>query len=148
MPIPPLDEDGLLPEGIHECSLEEIRARFGSFQASDQRPRLFAKLGAFLRDAEASKAVVGVLVNGSFVTGKARPNDIDLIVVVPREHDFLADLSPGAYNVLSKRRVRQRFGFDLLVAREGSIEYERWTEFFQEVRLEPGRRKGILKLRL
>jgi hypothetical protein len=34
MPIPPLDEDGLLPEGIHECSLEEIRARFGSFQVT------------------------------------------------------------------------------------------------------------------
>ena len=148
MPIPPLDKDGLLPAGVHECTLEEIGKRFGCFQSSDQRPRLFVKLEAFLREARASKAARAILVDGSFVTGKARPNDIDLIIVVPREHDFRADLSPAAYNVLSKRLVHRRFGFDLLVAREESVEYDRWVEFFQQVRLEPGRLKGILILRL
>ena len=148
MPIPPFDHDGLLPDGVHRCTLEEIRDRFGSFLGSDHRPRLFEKLEAFLREAKASEMVVAVLVDGSFVTGKACPNDIDLIVVLSRGHDFLADLSPSAYNVLSKRRVQRRFGFDLLVAREGSVEYDRWVEFFQQVRLEPGRVKGILSLYL
>ena len=89
-----------------------------------------------------------VLVDGSFVSGKSEPNDIDLIVLVSPTHDFAMDLSPAAYNFLSKQRVRRRFGFDLLLAREGSKEERRWTEFFQQVRLAPGRRKGILRLRL
>ena len=88
------------------------------------------------------------LVDGSFVTAKSAPNDVDLIIVVAREHDFSADLSPAAYNIVSKRRVRRRYGFDLLVAREGSVEYGRWVEFFQQVRLEPAATKGILRLRL
>jgi len=42
MPIPDLNEDGLLPEGIHEASLEEVRERFGRFQRTDRRPDLFS----------------------------------------------------------------------------------------------------------
>ena len=56
--------------------------------------------------------------------------------------------SPTAYNVVSKQRVGRRFGFDLLVAWESSVEYRDWTDFFQQVRLEPGQRKGILRVRL
>ena len=143
-----MNETGLLPQGIHNCSVSELRARFGIFQTSDRRPRLMQKLEAFLAEAKASRIVRAVIVNGSFVTSKEDPNDIDLIIVVAAEHDFRSDLKPTEYNVLSKQRVRRRFGFDLLVAREGSIEYVRWTEFFEQVRLEPDRRKGILELRL
>ena len=148
MPIPLLDEHGLLPIGVHECLLDEIKARFGSFQRSDRRPQLFARLEAFLSEARASRLVVSVVVDGSFVTAKPEPNDIDLIVEVVATHDFAADVSMAAYNILSKQRVRRRFGFDLLLARDGSLEAQRWTRFFQQVRLAPGRRKGIVRVRL
>ena len=49
------------------------------------------------------------------------------------------------YNVLSKRQVHRRFGFDLLVARSESEEYRRYLEFFQQVRLEPGAQEGDIK---
>lgn len=87
-----------------------------------------------------------MLVDGSFVTAKADPNDIDLVLVVSADHDLSADFQPNEYNVLSKRRVNRRFGFDLLVARAESEEYHRYAAFFQQVRLEPGRKKGILKI--
>ena len=148
VPIPMFDEKGLLPAGVHDCAPAEIEARFGTFQGTERRPMLFAKLAAFLTEARAARIVAWVIVDGSFVTATARPNDIDLIVVVKREHDFEADLSPTAYNVISKRRVQRRFGFDLLVAREGSPELSQWVDFFAQVRLDPGRRKGILRLRL
>jgi hypothetical protein len=148
MPIPALDQDGLLPVGVHECTLSEIRSRFGSFQTSDQRPRQFARLETFVAEASATGLIRVLIVDGSFVTQKPSPNDIDLIVVVESKHDFSSDIGPRAYNILSKNSVRRRFGFDLLVARENSVEYNDWVEFFQQVRLEPGRRKGILRLRL
>lgn len=146
MSIPRLEPSGFLPAGVHNCTLAEIRDRFGTFQGIDRRLKLIAKLEEFIAEARRSGIVRSLVVNGSFVTGKPAPNDIDLIVVVSGEHDFSADLSPAQYNLLSKHRVRRRFGFDLLVAREDSVEYRRWTEFFQQVRLEPGRQKGILRV--
>ena len=146
MPIPAFDEFGLLPDGIHDCTLNNIRTRFGSFDRTDQRPRLFAKLSEFASAARTIQIVRGLLVDGSFVTAKSAPNDIDLIVAAG--HDFSAELTPSEYSVLSKLRVHRQFGFDLLVARENSVELRRWVDFFAQVRVAPERRKGILRLSL
>jgi len=89
-----------------------------------------------------------VLVNGSFVTAQAEPNDIDLILVLPANWDFAADLTPDVYNLFSKNRVRKRFGFDIFIVREKSFEYETDLDFLQQVRQPPGGRKGLLRLRL
>lgn len=148
MPIPDFDEHRLLPVGVHDCALDEIKARFGSFQGSDRRPKLFAKLESFVAEAKTLRLVRSIIVDGSFVTAKADPNDIDLVLVVPAGHDFSADLNPAEYNVLSKRRVHRRLGFDLLVACADSDEYRRYVWFFQQIRFEPGRAKGILRLQL
>jgi hypothetical protein len=119
MPIPPLDPDGLLPVGVHDCTLAEIKQCFGAFQRSDRRPQLFGKLESFLGEARNSGLIVSVIVDGSFVTAKSEPNDVDLILILAASHEFAGELNPVAYNVLSKQRVRRRYGFDLLVAREG-----------------------------
>lgn len=148
MAIPALDQNGLLPVGVHDCTLDELKARFGSFQISDRRPQLFARLEAFLSEARATGLVVSLLVDGSFVTSKPEPNDIDLILVVVPNHSFAADLSPLEYSVLSKRRVHRRYGFDLLVACDDSDEYRRYVRFFQQIRFAPERAKGILRLKL
>lgn len=148
MPIPNLNTLGLLPPGRHVCTADEIAGRFGAFHGGEQRPQLMQKLMAFIAEARASGIVSSLLVDGSFVTAKPAPNDIDLVVVVPETHDFSADLQPLEYNVVSKRRVQRRYGFDIFVARENSPEHGKWVEFFEQVRLEPGARKGILHLRL
>ena len=146
MPIPEFDEHGLLPVGVHDCILAEIAARFGVFQGNEQRPRLLAKLTDFLKEVRASGIVLEVLVDGSFVTGEPSPNDIDLIVVLPSTHDRAADLPLLHYNVVSRKRVRSRFGFDTVSVRQGTTEYATSIEFFQQVRGEPGLRKGLLRL--
>ena len=87
-------------------------------------------------------------MDGSFVTSKPNPNDIDLILVVAADHDFGTDLSLAAYNALSKRRVHRRHGFDVLVACDDSEEFWRYVRFCQQIRFEPGRTKGILRLKL
>ena len=79
MAIPELNDDGLLPEGLHECSLGEILERFGRFQQSDRRRRLGQRLQEFLGDVGSTGLAVAVVIDGSFVTGKPEPNDIDLV---------------------------------------------------------------------
>jgi hypothetical protein len=67
---------------------------------------------------------------------------------VAEAHDFQSDLSQAEYNVLSAQRVRRRHQLDLLVARVGSDQLQRYLTLFQQVRLEPGKTKGILRLDL
>lgn len=147
MPIPPLNEDGLLPPGIHDCSLRELGERFGTFHSTDRRPRLYEKLQEYLIQVRSTGLVVAIIVNGSFVTSKPDPGDIDLILVLSSNQAPRADLPPMVYNVVSERLVRRRYGFDVLVAREDAREYGRYVEFFQQVRGQPHLRKGVLRIR-
>lgn len=148
MSIPESNEHGLLPEGIHDCTVEELQARFGRFRSSDRRPRLCQRLLQFIEELRRAHLARGLLINGSFVTDLPSPNDIDLILVLPTDHDIQAELTPAAYNLASKRKVRSRFGFDMFVAREESVEYRKAVEFFSRLRNSPDRRKGILRVRL
>lgn len=148
MPIPELDADGFLPKGIHECTLDEVQERFGGFRNSDRRPNLFAKLQEFVQEARLTLLVTGVILDGSFVTDKAVPEDIDLILILREHHDFTATLRPFEYNVLSRRRVRKHFGFDVLVACEGSAELAEFVEFFFQIRGRYDRQKGLLRVDL
>jgi hypothetical protein len=74
--LPPFDDFGNLPPGIHVCSVAEFAARFG--RGSDERE---AEMSELLRFIEAARraGVRRLLVNGSFVTGKLSPNDVDIV---------------------------------------------------------------------
>ena len=148
MPIPPFDKSGLLPAGLHDCTLNEIRERFGAFQINDQRPELFQKFLAFAAEVKGAQFVRCLLVDGSFVTAKACPNDIDLVIVLPFTHDLKSDLSPAQYNLVAKRSVQRRYGFDIVAVRENTVEYDEAAAFFQQVRGQPALRKGLLRLAL
>ena len=148
MPIPALNEHGLLPAAIHDCTLDELKSRFGSFQISDRRNQLFRRFERFVADAQAAQFPRSLLIDDSFVTSEPAPNDIDLVLVLSRSHDVAADLPPGHYNLVSRRSVRRRYGFDIVVVRENTVEYEEAVAFFQQVRGQPALRKGILNLTL
>ena len=143
MPLPELDHQGFLPPGVHICTLDEVKSRFGSFRASDRRPRLFARLLEFVRELQRSGFFAALVIDGSFVTEEPAPNDIDLIL--HRNHDRTAELSPADY-ALMDRSAGRKFGFDVLVAREGSLEYEEYVCFFAQVRRDRQRSKGMLRV--
>jgi hypothetical protein len=146
MPIPALNDDGFLPEGLHDCSLSEIQLRFGQFQRTDRRCRLFERLEVFLRAVKSTGLVTAAILDGSFVTDKDSPNDIDLILVLKADHDFAASLRPFEYNALSKRHVRRHFGFDVLLARDGSEALNEHLVFFAGIRGNEDFRKGLLRV--
>ena len=146
--IPPFNENGFLPDGLHDCTLQQAAERFGTFQSSDRRPELWARFTEFMREAKACQLMEAVLLDGSFVTAKPDPNDLDLVLVVAASHDFSADLPPAQYNLLAQQRVRRRFGFDIVVVKNGSGNLEQAIAFFQQVKQRPGMKKGILRIKL
>src|SRR4051812_16918569 len=133
MPIPDFTPEGLLPPGLHECTLDELRARFGFFQSSDRRPRQFEQLERFLAEARQSGLAEAVIVDGSFVTAADEPNDVDLILVLRTDHDFSSALRPFEYNVVSRRQAKRRHGLDMLVAADASGLLREYTRFFGRV---------------
>jgi predicted nucleotidyltransferase len=146
--IPEFTDSGCLPEGIYDCTMDETAVRFATFQSSDRRPRLWSRFTAFIRQLKECGFVETVIVDGSFVTSKPAPSDIDLVLVVASSHDFSADLPPAHYSLLAQRRVRRRFGFDILVVKNDSENLEVALEFFQQIKQRPGAKKGILRIRL
>ena len=148
MPIPTFNADGLLPPGVHDCTLEEIKYRFGTFKQSDQRPRLFNSLVEMIGDVHRSALFASVIVDGSFTTSVAEPNDIDLLLVLHSNHDWQHEPLAEEYNVLSRRRIRGRYKFDAFLAVEDDESFHGLVEFFGRVRDTPGVRKGMLRIKL
>jgi hypothetical protein len=94
--IPPCNDDGYLPPGIHPASLEEIAVRFG--QESELRQVQMESL-RWLVDLARRAGVLRIVVNGSFVTDKLEPNDVDCVLLIgpdfPRDPAAEADLLAG-----------------------------------------------------
>jgi hypothetical protein len=94
--IPPCNEDGYLPPGIHPATLEEIASRFG--QESELRQVEMESL-RWLVDLAQRAGVKRIVVNGSFVTDRLEPNDVDCVLLIdadfPRDAAAEAELLAG-----------------------------------------------------
>ncbi len=129
-----LDERKLLSPGLHDASLSDVEEMFGRFQRSDRRPQLFRKLHDYLAAVKNADCGASVIIDGSFVMACVdEPEDIDLILVLPESWDEAADLKPYQYNLVSKRRVKREFGFDLFVVGKGSDDEQKWKTFFGQI---------------
>jgi hypothetical protein len=76
--IPPFDERGNLPPGVHSATLDEVIHRFG--RGSDQREAQAQSL-QWLVPLCRRAGVTRLLINGSFVTAKEEPNDLDCVAL-------------------------------------------------------------------
>ncbi len=61
-----------------------------------------------------------IIVNGSFVTAKENPGDIDVILVIGENYDLAAPVSPLEKRILSQEYVKDAFELHLFV--EGTAE--------------------------
>jgi hypothetical protein len=146
VPIPDLTVAGLLPEGLYDCTMDEVDERFGRFNKSDRRIELVRQLRSYCSELKGISIAGFIVVDGSFVTNKDEPGDIDILLALRPGTDLSKDLAPFEYNAISKRRVSRKYPFDLLVAPEGSEAYEKHLDFFSQVKGRPGLRKGLLKV--
>ena len=78
--IPDFDNGGFLPAGVYVCDEETLYDSFvASFQASVTRVDIYTGFTGWRRVAYNLVEFVVHWVNGSFVTNKTNPNDIDVI---------------------------------------------------------------------
>ncbi len=82
--LPDFDENGNLPPGIYRCTIEEVAARFGS--GSPERETEIAELRRCVQWAK-DAGIIRLIVDGSFTTAKAEPNDVDLVILLDPSFD-------------------------------------------------------------
>jgi len=86
--LPPFDEIGNLPPGIHVCDVDELIARFGT--GSPERDVETKELLDFIAWARHA-SIARVIINGSYVTAQAAPNDVDIIILPGTDPQGLLD---------------------------------------------------------
>lgn len=119
--FPEFNERGYLPPGFHRSDLTEVQQRFGN---TDRRQELLRGLYDFVQVARRVGAK-RLILDGSFVTNKENPVDIDAILVVPDNFDTT---SPEAHILLESKI---RFNIHLFPVREGDEEFfQQWINFF------------------
>lgn len=110
MSIPALQTNGELPPGEHQATLAEVETVYGC--ATERRQILMAGL----KKASSNFALAGVKrvwINGSFITDKKAPNDIDGCW----EYSDLVDLSILDPDFLGTRDlIKNKYGLDFFIS--------------------------------
>src|SRR5262245_10340526 len=132
--IPPFRADGYLPEGIHRATEADATFRFGS--QSRRRRRLTLRLRRWV---ELGRAVGAprLLLDGSYVTAKKEPDDVDAVMLLPEKFaDLVAHGLEAAVELEEMFLTRQP---EELFAAEDEVVWQDWCEFFGRTREPDGR---------
>lgn len=133
--LPAFDDFGNLPPGIHPCSVAELVARFGS--GSEEREAEISELWRFIEAAKTT-GVRRLLVNGSFVTGKLAPNDVDVVFLPGSDYPRHGQKLDGAELV---------WPFLQIIVAADDADFEAWAtrQFATDRRKRP---KGVVEVML
>ena len=145
MPLPPFNEVGDMPEGVHLASFAEVVARFGG--GTEQRREVTARLDRIRQLATSTDSLDRLIVFGSFITAKATPNDVDVVLVMKDDFDPLT-CSAECQPLFDHRRAAVELGASCFWIRPGMLFGEPIDTFVAGwgARREGGRR-GIVEVR-
>lgn len=139
--IPQFRADGYLPEGIFIATIAEVTFRFGSENRT--RRRLILRVRRWVELARRVGAS-RLFIDGSFITAKPNPNDVDAVIQLPDDFDKrLEGDDPVAIELAEMLLTRRP---EELFAAEDEFDWDDWVEFFSRTRESDGRRKGLVEV--
>lgn len=136
---PVFDDAGFIPP-LQICTEAEVVRWFG---VGDHRERLINRIRKWIRLARAVRAR-RLLLDGSFVTEKDKPGDVDAVVLLP--DDFREQLRAHnsepveLHDMFRKREPKELF------AAEDEEDWWEWFGFFSRTREANGRYKGLIEV--
>lgn len=140
MPIPPLDNRGLLPEGIYDATIDEIHERFA---ISPYRQSLFSDFLCFLSQELPFQRPM-IYMAGSYLSDKLQPDDIELTVPL----DLLSIQSPVGQKLFQlggmpeHNRIKAQYRMDFYISLEMAGRPD-FRLFFQYVGDKTAQAKGL-----
>ena len=136
--IPEFNNYGNLPAGIYKSSISSIEKIFG--ENSEKRILLFNNFRKFLKLLfPFKKKIKRLILDGSFVTSKESPGDIDCIMIIENNFRFTPEI------VKKLCDSKKLYNIHLFMFEEKNIEsYRKILNFFSKDRdLKP---KGIIEV--
>lgn len=112
--IPAFNDDGNLPEGVYDCTEASIEEAFVSrFPESTVRSELYSGFRSLRTLARNASTPATQWVDGSFVTTKQDPDDIDVLSFV--DYDTLTRLPRDKYDEVfallgAREETKKKFG--------------------------------------
>jgi len=145
MPLPNLNHEGELPEGIHEATINEVFARFGS--GTRQREIVTGRLRRIYQLAKETGHLQQLLIFGSYITTKPKPNDIDVVIIF--DDDFnMAVCSEAVKKLLNHQQAATEFGASGFWKRPSLLLLETLEEFIEGWQIKrDGTRRGIIEVK-
>ncbi|MBU4228133.1 hypothetical protein KJ813_08110 [bacterium] len=136
--LPEFNKYGNLPAGIYKSSISCIENKFGT--SSEERISLFNDFRKFLKMLSPfKKNIKRLILDGSFVTSKESPGDIDCIMIINNNFRFIPEIVEELGN------SKELYNIHLFMFEEKNIESCRgMLNFFSKDKdLKP---KGIIEV--
>jgi len=145
MPLPQLNRTGELPEGVHQATLDEVIAQFGS--GSAQRQEVTARLQRVYHLAYATRKLERLILFGSYITAKPDPNDVDVVLVIRDDFDVQA-CDEESQKLFDHLCAAETFGASVFWIRPTLLVLETLEEFIAHwQRTRDQTRRGIVEVR-
>lgn len=144
MPLPKVDETGDLPPGVHRATLEEVQQRFGA--VGGQRGACTRRLSHVYDLAQRTGHIQRFIIFGSYVTAKADPNDVDVVLVMDNAFR-LEDCPIEARGLFDHAIAQARYGASIFWIRPGLLVDESIEGFIAHWQLKrDGSKRGIVEV--
>ena len=130
--LPPFNDDGVLPPGVHPAKMLEIDVIFG--RGSEIR-RAQMESVRWMVDLAVAAGAARIILNGSFVTDIMEPNDVDCVLLFA---------SGAVRNKSAVKQLREGLPF-LSIALVDQADFDEMVnEFFARDRM--GTPKGMVEV--
>ena len=145
MTIPPFDENGNLPPGVHWTTWEEFKEQFGT---TSKRELMLDGLTEAMTHLKAA-GCRAIYINGSFVTNEVKPNDFDACWDIEEDIDFnyLRTNAPALLRFFDRAGLKSKYKGEIYPSQQPVGNYGIMSlDFFQRDRDQ--NRKGIIAIDL
>ena len=147
MAIPELDSRGLLPPGVHCCTLQEAEARFA---VGPYRESLWHSVMKWLKiEVQQQGVLLPLLIGGSFFSDKPNPGDIEIAI----DLDGATAAQTGAAIIMFTRREEWHrvYRVDYYPNMPGGNDFGSFFQYVgpktaQTKNLNPKDKRGILRV--
>ena len=145
MPLPNLNHEGELPEGIYQATIEEVIAQFGS--GTEQRMIVTERLQRIYQLAKDTGHLQHLLIFGSYIITKPKPNDIDVVIIFDDDFDMVT-CSEEVKKLLDHQQAATEFGARVFWIRPSLLFFETIDEFIAGWQVKrDGTYRGIIEVR-
>jgi hypothetical protein len=141
--LPAFNDEGDLPVGVHRATLSHVLEHFG--QGSVQRRAVAERLNRIYQLVVTTGQLARFVVFGSFVTAKAEPDDVDIVLLMEDTFD-LASVAGETALVFQHMEAETHFGASVFwTKRSGAQGGEQAMIEYWQIRREGGQR-GIVEI--